>query len=120
MKEKSDPTLQKLSKLNPVARGVLLVVGAYFITIWLAIFIISIAFMILMDTSSCSTMGRALVTLWIAIAMLFLASIVVVTALARKITLNFPGRLAIVGTHSFVLLMSYIIIAFGLLVAFNC
>jgi hypothetical protein len=87
---------------------------------WVAIFIIAFAIMILMGTNSCSTMGQGLVVLWITIAAVFLTSVIVVRAMAWKITPSFAGRLAIVAMHSAALLVSYVIIAFGLLVAFNC
>ena len=118
--KKSISSFINSDRLSPGAKGVLLVVGAYFATIWAAILIIALALIILMGVSSCSTMGRALVVLWITIALLFLASLILVKGLAWKITPSTAGRLAILAAQGLSLLVSYVIIAFVLLVAFNC
>ena len=106
--------------MDAPAKGVLLVVGSYIVSIGVACCIISFAIMTLMETHSCSTMGRALVTLWIIIAVVFLTSGVVVGVVGRKIIPSSAGRLAILIGHGAALLASYVVIAFGLLVAFNC
>jgi hypothetical protein len=108
------------NKVNAFIKGVLLVIGGYIITIWTAVFIISIAIMLLLNTSNCSVMGRALVVLWITIAGLFLASVIMVRFLARKIIPPMTGRWIIPTVHGMVLFSSYVVIAFVLMVAFNC
>jgi hypothetical protein len=65
-------------------------------------------------------MARALAVLWITIAVVFIASVVVVGVVAKKIVPSTPGRVAILVAHGAALLASYLVIAFGLLVAFNC
>ncbi|MCP4168881.1 MAG: hypothetical protein GY759_23705 [Chloroflexi bacterium] len=103
------------------SKGVLLVVGAYIVTMGVAVLIVTIAIMILlMGTHGCSTMGRALLVLWITIAAVFLASAVVVRVAAWKIIPSSAGRLAIMATYGVAMLVSYVVIAFGLMVAFNC
>jgi hypothetical protein len=108
------------NQMDARVKGVLLVVGAYIVTIGIAICIISFAIMSLADTHSCSVMGRAMVTLWITIAVEFLASIAVSGVITWRIIPSSAGRLAVVAAQSVALTASYLFIAFGLLVAFNC
>jgi len=107
-------------KMNIGAKGAL-VVGAYVVTMGVAIFIALLAIIILMmEPHSCSTMGRALLVLWVTIAAVFLASAAVVGVVAWKIVADTAGRLAIVAVYGVMMLASYVVIAFGLMVAFNC
>jgi hypothetical protein len=105
--------------MKPGVKGVLLVVGAYAATIGVAAFT-SLAIMILMEPHSCSAMGRALLVLWGTNAAVFLASVAVVGVVAWRIVAGVAGRLAIVAAYGLVMLASYVVIAFGLMVAFNC
>jgi hypothetical protein len=65
-------------------------------------------------------MNRAVVILWVVIAVLFLASVAVVRIVARRIIPSSAGGLAVVVIHGMVMLASYVVLAFGLLVAFEC
>jgi hypothetical protein len=112
--------IDSFKKLSATARSFTLVVVAYVITIWLAILIIAFAIISLLGTYRCSTMGQALVVLWITIAVLFLTSAIVVGVVARKIYSRAAGYMAIVAVYGAALLISYIFIAFVLLIAFNC
>jgi hypothetical protein len=105
--------------MNTGAKGVLLVVGAYAATMVVAGFT-SLAIMILMEPHGCSAMGRALLVLWGTIAAVFLASVAMVGVVAWKIVAGVAGRLAIVAAYGVAMLASYVVIAFGLMVAFNC
>ena len=107
--------------MNTSAKGILLVVGAYVVTIGLAIVIVTLAIGILMmEPHGCSAMGRAMLMLWAVIAVLFVTSVVVVGVVARKFIAGAAGRYVVMGALGMALLASYIIIAFGLMVAFNC
>jgi hypothetical protein len=87
----------------------------------MAIFIALLTIMVLMmEPHSCSTMSQALVALWVTIAVVFLASAAVVGVGAWKIVEGIAGRLTIVVVYGVVMLVSYVVIAFGLMVAFNC
>ena len=109
------------SKTNSGVKGVLLAIGAYVVTMGVAFFIALLAIIILMMGSpSCSTMGQVLVALWLIIAAVCFASAVVVRVTAWKFVAGKVGRLAIVAVYSVVMLASYVVIAFGLMVAFNC
>jgi hypothetical protein len=101
-------------------KGILLVVGAYVVTIVLAAFSILLTIMLIWEHQNCSTMNGAVIGLWVTIAVLFLASIAVVRIVARRIIPGVAGRLAAVATYGVVMLASYVVIAFGLLVAFEC
>ena len=111
-------------KTNPVAKGVLLVVGAYVVTVGVAVFITSLTIMILMvlEPLSCSDMSWVMLMLWVTIAAMFLISVVVIGVVARKVIPGVTRRVcrAIVVTHGVAMLASYVVIAFGLMVAFNC
>ena len=101
-------------------KGILLAVGAYVVTIAAAAFIILLTIITLTEPYNCSTMNRAVVILWVVVAVLFVASVAVVGIVARKIIPSGAGRLAVVVIHGMVMLASYVVLAFGLLVAFEC
>ena len=107
--------------MNTRAKGVLLVVGAYFATMAISVFIIAIAFIIiLMGSYSCNAISQAMLVLWGTIAVVFLASVAVVGVVAWKMVESVAGRLAIVAVYGVLLLASFVVIAFGLMVVFNC
>ena len=105
--------------MNTGVKGALLAVGAYAATM-VACACTSLTTMVLMDSNSCSAATRAMLVLWVIIAALFLASVAVVGVLAGKVVAGIAGRLAIVGLYGVVMLVSYVVVAFGLMVAFNC
>lgn len=106
--------------MKTTTKGVLLVVGAYIVTMVAATLIIAISIAFLIDTHSCSAVGRALLALWGTIAAVFFASGIVVGVVAWKIIPNTAGRLVTVAVYGVAMLVTYIGIAFGILVAFNC
>lgn len=103
-----------------VFKGMLLVVGPYVVTIAVVALILVLAITILAKPYDCSTLNRAVVALWLTIAMLFFASVAVVRIVARKVILSIAGRRVVVVTYGVVMLASYVVIALGLMVAFNC
>lgn len=116
----SEISTDRPSTSNAAIKGLLLIGGSYIATIVVTVAIVVVTIMALLDTTSCSTMGTALVMLWGTIAVLFLASVVVVGIIARKIAANTIGRLLIVGVYGAMMLGSFLVIAFVLLVAFDC
>jgi hypothetical protein len=108
------------NNLSTGIKGVLLVVGASIVTVGAAILIIVISIMFLIDTHKCSALGPSLLALLGTTAVVFLISGIVVGVIAWKIIPSIVGRLVIVAVHAVSLLVTYIGIAFGLLVAFNC
>jgi hypothetical protein len=111
--------IDKSNQLNAGIKGMLLVFGAYLVTIGVAIAIIVFAIIILSQIAlDCSDVDWALVTLWSTIALEFLISVILVRVVARKVI---PTKhLAALVVHIILLLASYVVIAFGLLVLFNC
>lgn len=107
-------------KLNPGIKGILLVVGAYIVTMVVTTLLIvgSVTFNI--NTNRCSALSQALPVLWGAIALVFLISVVVVGVVTWKAIASAAGRLAIMVVYAVMMLVSFIGFAFGLLVAFNC
>ena len=108
------------NNLSTGNKGVLLVIGAYIVTLVAAIIVIAIFLMFLVDTHKCSTLGPSLLAVWGTTAVLFLISGIGVGVIAWKIIPSTAGRLVVVAVHGVSLLVTYIGIAFGLLVAFNC
>jgi hypothetical protein len=105
--------------MKAVIKGALLVVGGYMITMGVTV-VASFVTMLLIDPHDCSGYGRAIGGLWGMLAVMFLASVAVVGVVAWKIIPGVVGRLVIVATHGAATLASYVIIAFGLMVIFNC
>ena len=108
------------NKMNTGSRWVRLIVVAYIVAVGVACFIISFASMVFIDTTKCGAVGRALPVLLITIAVVFLISVVVVGVKARKIIPGVAGRRGIVAVYGVAMLASFVVIAFGLMVAFNC
>lgn len=108
------------NNLNNGAKGVLYVVGAYIVTIMIAIFTIGFATVIFIDTTKCSAVSKAFPVLLGTIAVVFLASMVFVRGLAWKNIPSVPGRWAILAVYGAAIFLSYVVITFGLMVAFNC
>lgn len=107
--------------MNPVSKGILLVVGTYIVTMVVTIIIIVLAIMILlMGSYSCSDMGRALLVLWATIAVVFFASVAVAGVAIWKAVQSTVGRLTIVVAYGLAMLVSFVVVAFGLMVLFNC
>ena len=107
--------------MNTSAKGVLLAVATYIVTTGVAISIAVIAIIALQTASAnCSDMGRALVVLWATIAAVYIASIFVYVALARKYVRGLTRRKVIAVAYAAALAVSYVVIAFGLMVLFNC
>ena len=108
------------SNMNTGTKGALLVVGAYTVTVVAVILIIAISIMFLIDTHRCSTLGPSLLALWGTTAAVFLVSVIVVGVVAWKIIPGTAGRLLTVAFYGAAMLVTYVGIAFGILVAFNC
>jgi len=108
------------NKMNTCTKGVLLVIGAYIVTFGITICIIVLAVATFIDTTSCGAVSRALPVLWGTVAVVFLASVIAVGILAWKIIPSLAGRLVVMAVYGVAMLVGYVGIAFGLLVAFNC
>ncbi len=108
-----------MNKTKTVDKGIRLVGVAYISTMGVTI-ITSLAVMALMNPHKCSEFAQTMLVLWGMIAVLFLVSAVVVGVVAWKIIPRVRTRWAIMFVHGVALLFSYVVIAFGLLVAFNC
>ena len=107
-------------KMSPVSKGVGLVVGASVVTMGVAVCIIALISMIFIDFTKCGSVSDGLGVLFVTIAVVFLASFVVVGIVARKVIPGGAGCWAIVAVYGVMMLASYLFIAFGLMVAFNC
>ena len=101
-------------------KGILLVAGAFLATMAGAAFFLLLDVITLAKPYDCPHMNRALVVLWVAIAVLFVSSVIAVRLVMRKIIPDSAGRKAIVVVYGIVMLASYFILAFGLMVAFEC
>ena len=108
------------NNLSTGIKGVLLVIGTSIITVTAAILIIVLSTTFLIDTTDCYGLGPSLIALWCTTAAVFLFSGIVVKIVAWKITTNTAGRLVTVAIYGVVMLVTYAIIAFGILLAFDC
>ena len=108
------------NNLSTGIKGVLLVIGTAIVTVIAAILIIVLSTMFLIDASNCYALGPSLVALWCSTAAVFLVSGIVVKIVAWKITTDTAGRLVTVIIYGVVMLVTYAIIAFGILLAFDC
>ena len=107
--------------LNPsTKKALLLAIGAYITSVVVAIFIIVLVVILFIDTTHCGAVSRALPVLLGTIAVWFLISVIGVGLVTWKIISGIAGRLAIVISYGVALLVSYVIIAFGLLMVLNC
>ena len=102
-----------------MGRAIVLAIGAYFMTLLLAA-LAALLVMTVLDPRGCSDLSQALLVLWGTIAALFLASVVPVGVAAWKMAPGRGGRFALLAGYSVALLASYVVIAFGLMVALNC
>ena len=106
--------------MKPTARAVLLTAAVYAFTMCVSALIISLTIMILLEPHSCSAVSRALLILWGTTAALFLASVLVAAALVWRTVQEKASRLTIAAVYGTLMLVSYVLIAFGLMVLFNC
>jgi hypothetical protein len=102
-----------------MGKAIILAIGAYIITLLVAA-LAALILMTVMNPRGCSDLSQALLALWGMIAVLFLASGVVVGVVTWKIVPGKAGRFTIVAVYGMSLLASYLVIAFGLMVALNC
>ena len=102
-----------------MGKAIGLAIGTYIVTLIVA----ALALLILMtviDPRGCSDLSQALLVLWGMIAAVFLASVVAVGVAAWKMVPGRGGRFALLSVYGIALLASYVVIAFGLMVALNC
>lgn len=119
---KSKGIVDSIRRMNPNAKMLTLGVGGYIVTIGLAIAIIVIGITILVGTGTgnCSTMSNALVGLWTILGGVFLTSVILIGVAAWK---TYPGcgsRMIVLAAYGFASLVSFVFLAFFLMVAFNC
>ena len=121
--DRSDNRLaDKFDNLSTGAKGVLLVIGAYFVSIGVTACIITLAIMslLMLNGGDCTVVGHIILIQLIVIAVVFLVSIVVVRTVAWKIIPSVAGRYVVLGVYVLFILASYAFIAFGIMVIFNC
>ncbi len=102
-----------------MGKAIGLAIGTYIATLIVAALAVLIL-MTVMDPRGCSDLSQALLVLLGTIAALFLASGVAVGVAAWKVVPGKAGRFALLAAYGVALLASYIVIAFGLMVALNC
>ena len=105
---------------NAGKKGALLVLGGCLTTIAATIFLLAIATIFFIDTTKCSSVGRALPVLWGLTAVVFLTSVVVIRVIAWKVIRSTNGRWVTLAVYGFAMLISFVVIALALLMVFNC
>ena len=102
-----------------MGKAIVLAIGAYIITL-IAAALAALILMTVMNPRGCGDLSQALLVLWGTIAVLFLASSVAVGVAVWKIVPGRAGRFALLAGYGMSLLVSYVVIALGLMVALNC
>jgi hypothetical protein len=102
-----------------MGKAIVLAIGAYIITISAAA-LAALIVMTVMAPRGCGDLSRALTVMWLVIAALFVASGVAVGVSAWQLVPDQVGRIILVTLYGVVLLASYFVVAFGLMVALNC
>jgi len=101
-------------------KGLGLIFGGYVVTIIATILIIALTIIIFIDTTKCSVVTRAIAVLWGTIAVVFIASFVIVGKAARKVILDDTKRRIAMVLYGVFMLPTYVVIAFVIMVIFNC
>mgnify|MGYP001823986411 CR=1 FL=1 len=112
--------MEESARTNSDAKGLRLAVRAYLVTMGVTILITLLTIIFLVDTTKCSSLGRALAVLGGTTALLFLASVVVVGVRAWKTVPAVSDRVAIVVVYAMLTLVSWVVFTCGLMVLFNC
>jgi hypothetical protein len=112
--------MDKSTITNTAAKRLRLVIRAYLVTMGVTVLITLLITILLVDTHSCSSVGRGLAVLGGTTAVVCLASIAVVGVRAWKILSGIADRLAIVVVYGVIMLVSYVVFTCGLMVVFNC
>ena len=100
-------------------KGILALVGLYAATAAAAVVTTFVA-MLILSPKSCSDYGQTAGVIWLVVAVLALASTVVAGIVARKAFVRTAARVATVVLYAAAMLLSYLMFAFMLMVAFNC
>jgi hypothetical protein len=107
-------------KEKPGAKWRQLVIRAYLLTMGVTVLITVLTIIFLVDTHNCGSVERGLMVLGGTTAVLFLASVAVVGVRAWKAVPGIAERLTVVVGYGAMMLASYVVIACGLMVVFNC
>jgi hypothetical protein len=102
-----------------MGKAIILAIGAYIITL-LVTALAALLVMTVMVPRGCGDLSRALLVMWLVIAAIFVASGVAVGVGAWQLAPDQVGRVILVTLYGVVLLASYSVVAFGLMLALNC
>lgn len=103
-----------------VAKGVLLVVGSYVVAMAAAVILILLTVAAVSGQHNCHAMGQALLGLWAMLVVLLVLSMVVVWRISGRVAITGRGRATVVAALGVLLLPTFAVMAFGLMIAFNC
>lgn len=104
---------------SPWLRAVLITAGGYFLTLVVAALLCGVV-MIALSPHSCAALSRALLILWATMAFAACLGILTVGVLVWRLGISVLARLGVVAAFSAALLGTLVVIAFGLMIAFNC
>jgi hypothetical protein len=113
-------TMGESTQTKSGARWQPLVIRVYLVTMGMTVLITLLTIIFLVDTSNCSSVERGLLVLAGTTAVLCLASIAVVGVGVWKAIPTIAERLAVVVGYGAMVLASFVVIACGLMVVFNC
>ncbi len=111
--------MEPIDIVRKLLKTLLLVVGTYLGTLTAAGVAAVLAFVVV-PKHGCRGMGDALVILWVVIGLVFCAGLAVGSALGGRLELGLATHATLTFMMAVLLVASYLGIAFGLMVAFNC
>ena len=107
-------------RTNDGTKGAMLVVGGCLTTLVVVILILVITTVFFVDTTKCSSVGRALPIMWGITAMVVFIGVVVVRIISWKVIQSITARWVTLAVYGASILTSYVVIALALLLVFNC
>ncbi len=105
--------------MKAAAKALLLAIGAYVGTVAFGGVAAGVA-LAFMSPRGCASYGRALVVVWVVVAIAFLLGLLTTGLASLWMKLSAAARLGLVGALGAALLATYVVVALGLTVAFNC
>lgn len=100
-------------------KAILSAIGAYVLTLIVAI-LLAVVLLAELSPRGCGAVSQTLRLLWGTVAALFLTSAIAMGVTMWKMTPRGVGRVVLLMAYSIALLASYLVIAFGLMIALNC
>jgi hypothetical protein len=107
------------TRLKAAIRATLLLVGGY-VAALVAMVVVAGVVMVALQPHACAEFSRALIALWWSLGAALVACWCAMALIAWMCLTSLLARGAVLALYGLALLATYVVIAFGLMVAFNC